>query len=105
MGFSHVRGGPRNSSRGGGGGKTWGSHMSGADLGILRGVGVGGSGQEFYWGGGGLGVQVRVNFHILTSKKNLEGGLNPLPPPPPSATACDVITGAGTVQRLYRAAV
>ena len=41
-------------------------------------------------GGGGGRVQVRGNFHILTSKKktkqNLRGGLNPLTPPPGSAT-------------------
>ena len=53
--------------------------MSGADLGILRGGG-GGSGPEFFRGGG-VRVQVHGNFHILTSKKNLrDGGLNPLTP-------------------------
>ena len=56
--------------------------LSGADLGILqRG---GGSGPEFFEGG--VKVQVRGNFHILTytKKKNQPlkgGGLNPLPPP------------------------
>ena len=58
--------------------------VTGADLGILR--GGGGSRQEVFKGGGGcVRVQVRWNFHILTSKKNKEfreGGLNPLPPPP-----------------------
>ena len=38
---------------------------------------------------GGVRVQVRGNFHILTSKKNknqpLKGGLNPLTPPPPGS--------------------
>ena len=43
---------------------------AGADLGILRGG-----------GGGGVRVQVRGNFHILTSKKKSWGGLNPLNPP------------------------
>ena len=47
----------------------------------------GGSGPEFFGGGGGFRVQVRGNFHILTSKqkkKTSEGGfLNPLTPPPP----------------------
>ena len=52
----------------------------------------GGSGPEFFEGGGGVRVQVRGNFHILTSKKKqkqpLKGGLNPLTPPPSgSATA------------------
>ena len=47
----------------------------------------GGSGPEFFEGG--FRVQVRGNFHILTSKKKTsEGGgvLNPLTPPPGSAT-------------------
>ena len=43
-------------------------YNAGADLGILRGGG-GGSGPEFFEGGGGFRVQVRGNFHILTSKK------------------------------------
>ena len=44
-----FRGGSRNSLRGGGG-----------------------SGPEFFeGGGGGVRVQVRGNFHILTSKKNV----------------------------------
>ena len=51
---------------------------SGVDLGILResGGGGGGSGPEFFMGGR---VQVRGNFHILTSKKKTSergGGLN-----------------------------
>ena len=45
---------------------------------------------RFLRGGGGGRVQVRGNFHILTSKKKKKplkgGGLNPLPPPPGSAT-------------------
>ena len=49
--------------------------------------GGGGSGPEFFDGGGGVRVQVRGNFHILTSKKTQKttsggGGLNPLTPPP-----------------------
>ena len=49
----------------------------------------GGSGPEFFEGGGGVRVQVRGNFHILTSQKKKKtsegggGGLNPLTPPPP----------------------
>ena len=50
----------------------------------------GGSGSEFFEGGGGFRVQVRGNFHILTSKKKQQplkgGGLNPLNPPSGSAT-------------------
>ena len=42
------------------------SIIAGADLGILR--GGGGSGPEFFRGRGSRG-QVRMNFHILTSKK------------------------------------
>ena len=54
-----VRGGPRNSSGGGGG-----------------------SGPKLFKGGGGVRVQVRGNFHILTSKKNLGGGgVKPHTPP------------------------
>ena len=52
-----VRGGPRNSSGGGGG--FWAE--------IIQ--------------GGGVRVQVRGNFHILTSKKPRGGGLNPIHPP------------------------
>ena len=69
MPHPHSRGGSRNSLRGGGG-----------------------SGPEFFEGGGAR-VQVRGNFHILTSKKQTNknseggGGLNPLPPPPPSGSA------------------
>ena len=52
---------------------------AGADLGIHR--GGGGSGPEFFKGGGGVRVQVRRNFHTLTSKKQQPrgggGGLNP----------------------------
>ena len=47
--------------------------LSGADLGILRGGGgvLGRNSSK----GGGVRVQVHVNFHILTSKKkNSEGG-------------------------------
>ena len=52
--------------------------ITGADLGILEGGGGGGvSGPEFFKGGG-FRVQVRGNFHILTSKKTTSGGLNPL---------------------------
>ena len=43
----------------------------------LKRGGGGGSGPEFFEGGGGVRVQVRGNFHILTSKKNkkpLKGG-------------------------------
>ena len=60
-----YRGGSRNSSRGGGG-----------------------SGPEFFEGGGR--VQVHGNFHILTSKqkKPRGGGVNPLSPPG-SATGLD----------------
>ena len=47
--------------------------VAGADLRILQ-RGGGGSGTEFFKGGGGVRVQVRGNFHILTSK-------TPLPPP------------------------
>ena len=60
--YINVRGGSRNSLRGGGGG----------------------SGPEFFEGGGGGGVrvQVRGNFHILTSKtkQKSEGGFKPPPP-------------------------
>ena len=52
------------------------------------------SGPEFFEGGGGVRVvQVRGNFHILTSKKNNlgGGGLNPLPPPPPWIHHCFLI--------------
>ena len=52
----YYRGGSRNSLTGGGGG----------------------SGPEFFEGGGGVRVQVRGNFHILTSKKKKktsEGGV------------------------------
>ena len=64
------RGGSRNSLRGGGGG----------------------SGPEFFEGG--FRVQVRGNFHILTSKKNKKttsegGGVKPPNPPPPSGSATD----------------
>ena len=68
---------------------TWQLISAGADLGILRGGGG-------FWagilqrGGGGVRVQVRSNFHILTSKKKRPGGcLNPYPPPPldPPCTA------------------
>ena len=68
-----IRAGSRHSSRGGGGG---------------------GSGLEFFeGGGGGVRVQVRGNFHILTSKtKTTSGGgggvVNPLPPPPPWIRHC-----------------
>ena len=51
---------------------------AGSDLRILRGRWGGGSGQEFFRreGGGGR-VQVRGNFHILTSKKKyLRGWVN-----------------------------
>ena len=45
------------------------------------GGGGGGSGPEFFeGGGGGVRVQVRGNFHILTSKKKRktsEGGFKP----------------------------
>ena len=56
----------------------------------LKGGGV--LGQNSSKGGGGVRVQVRGNFHILTSKKTTKnnlwrGGLNPNPPPPGSATA------------------
>ena len=53
--------------------------------------GGGGSGPEFFEGGGGVRVQVRGNFHILTSKKNTTseggggGGKPPTPPPPPGS--------------------
>ena len=60
FGTINPRGGSRNSLRGGG------------------------SGPEFFEGGVGFRVQVRGNFHILTSQKNkktLKGGLTPLPPP------------------------
>ena len=67
----YYRGGSRNSLRGGGG--------------VL--------GQNSSKGGGGVRVQVRGNFHILTSKKQQQqqplkggGGLNPLTPPSGSAT-------------------
>ena len=66
-----FRGGSRNSLRGGGGG----------------------SGSEFFEGGGGVKVQVRGNFHILTSKKRrkqpLKWGVKP--PNPPSGSATDNI--------------
>ena len=43
-------------------------------------------GQNSSRGGGGVRVQVRGSFHILTrqkkKKKSEGGGLNPLPPPP-----------------------
>ena len=39
-----------------------------------KGGGGGGSGPEFFKGGGGLRVQVRRNFHILTSKQKTSGG-------------------------------
>ena len=45
-------------------------YYTGADLGIL--YGGGGSGPEFFEGGGGVRVQVRGNFHILTSQKKEE---------------------------------
>ena len=45
--YIYIRGGSRNSSRGGG------------------------SGPEFFEGGGGVRVQVHGNFHILTSKKKM----------------------------------
>ena len=51
------------------------TQLPGADLGILWG---GGSGPQFFEGGGGVRVQVRGNFHILTSKtkkKPLKGGV------------------------------
>ena len=35
-------------------------------------MGGGGSGPEFFEGGGGVRVQVRGNFHILTSQKKEE---------------------------------
>ena len=58
----NVRGGSRNSLRGGGGG----------------------SGPEFFEGG--VRAQIRGNFHILTSKKKNPseggGGFKPLTPPP-----------------------
>ena len=72
---------------------------AGADLGILRGGGVGVLGRNSSRGGGGGGVrvQVRGNFHILTSKKRQTsggGGLNALPHPhpldPPLAKGCIV---------------
>ena len=64
-GITASWGGPRNSSSGGGG--------------VL--------GRNFSRGGGR--VQVRGNFHILTSKNNSEGGLNTLTPPPPPGSATD----------------
>ena len=59
-----------------------GVYMVGADLGILRG---GGGGCAGILRKGGVRVQVRENFHILTSKRKQPGGggLNPLTPPPP----------------------
>ena len=68
IGCVDYRGGSRNSLKGGGGG----------------------SGPEFFEGGGGVRVQVRGNFHILTSKKKkkkpLRGGVKPPKPPSGSAT-------------------
>ena len=59
-------------------------YLSGADLGILRG---GFWAKILQGGGGGVRVQVRRNFHILTSKKKpLRGGVK-TPNPPGSATA------------------
>ena len=53
-GTAHHRGGSRNSLKGGGGG----------------------SGPEFFeGGGGGIRVQVRGNFHILTSQKQTKKNL------------------------------
>ena len=66
----------------------------GADLGILRGLGVGGGGGSWpeFFKGRGVRVQVRRNFHILTSTKKTSGGLNPYPPPPGSATAIPCVS-------------
>ena len=67
-----YRGGSRNSLKGGGG--------------VL--------GQNSSKGGGGFRVQVRGNFHILTSKKKtpLKGGFKPPTPPPGSATGVGLFT-------------
>ena len=70
-----IKGGSRNSSRGEG------------------------SGPEFFkGGGGGVRVQVRRNFHILTSKKEHlgGGGVTPLTPPPPGPATGHMLQDRGT---------
>ena len=65
----------------------------------LAGVGVGVPGRNSSGGGGGGGrLQVRGNFHMLTSKKKqpLRGGVKPPNPPPPLGSATvlnDTIVG------------
>ena len=67
---------------------------AGADLRILQRGGGGGSGQEFFRGG--VRVQVRGNFHILTSKKNKPGG-GVTPKLPPWMRHCCVMSSHHSV--------
>ena len=56
---------------------------AGADLRLLRrgGLGGGGSGPEFFKGGGGLGSKSAGIFIYWQAKRNLGGGVNPPNPP------------------------